>query len=71
MGIYHHCDGRGRSHFRGLDEDGKAGVSDIVRLSKYLMRKATFKNWKTADLNGDNIVNVIDLALLKRKVLQS
>ena len=54
-----------------LDEDGKSGVSDIVKLAKYLHHGEWSGNPKKADLNGDNIVNVIDLALLKRKVLQS
>ena len=54
-----------------LDFDEKVGVSDIIILQKYLMKKGTLSNWTDADLNGDNVINVIDLALLKQMVFKS
>ncbi len=51
-----------------LDFDGRVGVSDIVVLQKYLLKKSSLPAWTNADLNGDRVINVIDLALLKRFV---
>ena len=50
-----------------LNGDGELSVSDVIEFSQKLhSREALPKN---CDLNGDNVVNVIDLALLKRALL--
>ena len=54
-----------------LDFDGKVGVSDIIILQKYLLKKGSLPNRTNADLNGDGVINVIDLALLKRMVFNA
>ena len=55
-----------------VNYDGKTGVSDFVALNQWIHNQsATITNWKSADLIGDGVVNVIDLALLKRTLLKS
>ncbi len=47
--------------------DGEFSLVDVVQVHKMLLnRKAPPKS---CDLNGDNVVNVIDLSLMKRKLL--
>ena len=52
-----------------LNNDGKCNVSDIIALQKYLMKKGTLENSKNADLYEDNVINIVDLAVLKKMVL--
>lgn len=52
------------------DGDGKVTVSDAVTLQKALFAKKGTKLPKAVDLNGDGAVNVFDLALLKRQLIQ-
>ncbi len=52
-----------------LNNDGNCDVADIIALQKYLLKKGTLENAKNADLYEDNVINVIDLAVLKRMVL--
>ena len=48
--------------------DGQLSVVDVVQVHKMLQtRKAPPKS---CDMNGDNMVNVIDLALMKQKLLK-
>lgn len=50
-----------------FNSDGDLTVTDVVEFNQKLRsRKALPKN---CDMNGDNVVNVIDLALLKQKLL--
>lgn len=48
------------------DNNGTFGLSDVVMLQKWLLRAGTLTNWKAADLNKDNVIDVFDLALMKR-----
>lgn len=50
-----------------------ASIADVVLLQKFLVKKATLtvRQMKTADINNDGDINVIDLVILKRKVLYS
>ena len=55
-----------------IDTDDKIGVIDIITVQKYLHRNNEFtkEQYEIADMNGDGKVNVIDLALMKRQLLQ-
>ena len=49
------------------NNDGSFTVADIVMLQKWLLNDRTvLDNWKAADLYGDNVINVFDLALMKQ-----
>lgn len=52
--------------------DGSVGVSDVVLLQKWILnsRDAKLNNWRAADLNNDEEINVYDLVLLRRKLLE-
>ena len=55
-----------------VNGDGTFGVADVVLLQKWLHAVPDTKlpKWKMADINEDGILNVIDLALMKQKLLQ-
>ena len=51
-----------------VNDDGEIGVVDIVMLQKWLLGEGKLSNAPLSDLNADGIVDVFDLALLKRLV---
>lgn len=55
-----------------VNADGALSVTDAVRLQKWLLAvpDAKLTDWKAADLCEDNIINVLDLHLLKRMLLE-
>ena len=54
-----------------VNYDGKISVSDLVAVNQWIHQKsARMTNWKSADLNGDGTVNVVDLAMLKKALLK-
>ncbi|MBR3628989.1 MAG: C39 family peptidase [Oscillospiraceae bacterium] len=54
-----------------VDMSGDVGILDIIKLQRYLLKVENigYANWVAADLNGDNDVDIMDLALLKREML--
>ena len=52
------------------DADGKVAVMDAVMLQKWLLNAGSLTNWKNADMNEDGVIDVFDLALLKRVLLK-
>ena len=55
-----------------VNADGALSVTDAVLLQKWLLAvpDAKLTDWKAADLCEDNIINVFDLHLLKRMLLE-
>ena len=53
------------------DCDGKSDIADAVVLQKWLLNdsKFTFKNWKNIDMNGDGMIDVFDLIMLKKELI--
>ncbi len=53
--------------------DGAFNVSDVVLLQKWLLAipDTHFANWKAADMCEDNRLDVFDLCLMKRKLINS
>ena len=54
------------------DCDGKSDIADAVVLQKWLLNdsKFTFKNWKNIDMNGDGMIDVFDLIMLKKELIK-
>lgn len=54
-----------------INGDGDFSVADVVLLQKWLLAVPDTKlsNWKAADLCEDDVLNVFDLCLMKRKLL--
>ena len=50
--------------------DDAFSVADPIVLTKFLSGDGELGNWKNADLNGDNMVNAVDLTLQKRKLIE-
>lgn len=55
-----------------VNEDGSFGVSDVVLLQKWLLAvpDTHLANWKVADFCEDNKLDVFDLTLMKRALLE-
>ena len=53
------------------NEDGAVDILDIVALQKYLLGSGELKNSNNADMNGDDVLDAFDLALLKRKIIDT
>lgn len=55
------------------NNDGKFNVSDVVLLQKWLLAVpgTHFANWKTADMCEDDSLDVFDLCMMKRKLINS
>lgn len=56
-----------------VNADGEFTVADVLTLQKWLLAVPDTKlnNWKAGDLCEDNMLNVFDLVLLKRELLNS
>lgn len=55
------------------DNDGKQTVSDVILFQKWLLAKSSVKlnNWEAVDFNKDGILDVFDLGLMKRQLIQA
>ena len=55
-----------------VNNDGKFSISDVVLLQKWLLALPEVKldNWKAADLCKDDRLDVFDLCLMKRMLIQ-
>lgn len=53
--------------------DGNVNLSDVVAMQQYLLQERTLsaEAGANADYNADGVCNVIDLAMIKRTVLES
>lgn len=51
------------------DDNGTFGLTDVVMLQKWLLGAGTLTNWRAADFNGDKIIDIIDLVLMKRALI--
>lgn len=61
------------SEVRGdLNIDGKFDIADVVLLQKWLLAvpDTELANWKAGDLCEDGVLNIFDLCIMKRQLLQ-
>ncbi len=58
------------SHQGDVNGSGQTDVADIIVLQKYLLGAGSLPQTENADLNQDGVIDVFDLGLLKRAVLQ-
>lgn len=56
-----------------VNADGKFDISDVVLLQKWLLGVSdiTLPNWKAADFFEDGKLNVLDLCMMKRKLVEN
>ena len=52
-----------------VNHNGDVSVADVVMLQRYLLRLETTADLVTADLNGDGVINGMDLGALRQLVL--
>ncbi len=51
------------------NNDGKVNTADLVMLQKWLLGSGNLTNWKNADLCEDGVIDVFDVAALRRLLL--
>ncbi|MEE5992799.1 MAG: dockerin type I repeat-containing protein [Oscillospiraceae bacterium] len=62
----------GANYLKGdVNADGIVDDTDITTLQNWLHHEGNLDNWANADMNHDNKVNIVDLALLKKLVKKS
>ena len=56
-----------------VNVDGTFNISDVVMMQKWLLAVPDVKleDWKAGDLLNDNILNVLDLCLMKHKLIEN
>lgn len=56
-----------------INSDGEFNVSDVVLLQKYILGDETMEisDWKQADFTGDGVLDVFDLCLMKKKLIEN
>lgn len=56
-----------------INADGSFNIADIVMLQKWLLgvSDVTLPNWKAADFCEDGKLNVLDLCMMKRKLVEN
>lgn len=56
-----------------INDDGSFNVADIVMFQKWLLgvSDVTLPNWKAADFCEDGKLNVLDLCMMKRKLVEN
>ena len=56
-----------------VNGDGEFGVMDVIQIQKWLLgvSGSKLKDWRAAEYNKDGIIDVFDLALMKRALLKS
>ncbi len=70
-GIFHHAEEVQMSTVNGdVDNDGEFAFADIIGLRKYLVGKGSITCMNNADLNGDGRINVFDICIMKRMLLE-
>ncbi|MBE6875726.1 MAG: lysophospholipase [Ruminococcus sp.] len=52
-----------------VNQDGQCTVADVIKLQKYLLGRDKLTDWKSADLTGDNLINIYDFIALKKLLL--
>ncbi len=55
-----------------VNADGEFSISDIVVMQKWILAVPDVKlaDWKAGDLCEDNIINVFDLCLMKKLLIE-
>ncbi|MDS0526348.1 dockerin type I domain-containing protein [Clostridium sp. SHJSY1] len=48
-----------------VNDDGKVSLADFIALKKYISTNSVEINTLNADINGDSVINILDLTLLK------
>lgn len=56
-----------------VNMDGTFNVADAVALHSWLLSRsdAVLKDWKAADLNADEVLNIFDLAVMRKLLIQN
>ena len=54
-----------------VNADGVFSVADVVMMQRWLIGMGRLVNWEAGDLCQDNTINVFDLCIMKRMLLET
>lgn len=58
-------------HVKGdVNNDGVFGVSDVVKMQKWLLCVGELTNWENGDLCEDNVIDAFDLCLMRKMLIE-
>lgn len=52
-----------------VNQDGEVSIADAVMLQKWLLNTSKLTEWRAGDLDGNNIIDLFDLFLLKNQLI--
>lgn len=52
-----------------VNGDGKLSIADLVMVRNWLFGFDELENWKTVDLNQDNIIDIFDFTLMRQMII--
>jgi hypothetical protein len=52
-----------------VNKDGNTDVADLVAMQQFLLGNGQVDDLQAADMNGDKIINVFDLVLLRKLLI--
>ncbi len=52
-----------------VNMDGSFNIADVVMMQKWLLRSGKLTYWQAGDLYEDNVIDVFDLCLMKKKLI--
>ena len=53
-----------------VNADGRFNIADAVTMQKWLLCEDNLTDWKAGDLYKDDVINVFDLCLMKRMLIE-
>ena len=53
-----------------VNADGMFDISDVVMMQKWLVCSGNLTDWKAGDISHDNIINVFDMCLMRRMLIE-
>lgn len=54
-----------------VNADGSFDIADVVMMQKWILNIGSLVDWKAGDLYEDQMINVLDLCIMKRKLFEN
>lgn len=54
-----------------VNQDGLFSLADVIMLQKWLLCSGKLTDWKAGDFTEDQLINIFDLILMKRELIQT
>ncbi|MDO4157296.1 MAG: dockerin type I repeat-containing protein, partial [Oscillospiraceae bacterium] len=54
-----------------VNADGSFDIADVVMMQKWILNIGSLVDWKAGDLYEDQMINVLDLCIMKQKLFEN